>query len=149
LPPPPAAAAIVGCYDIYPTVLDLAGIPLPPQQKIDGISCRRAEKHRNLAARRLFHLVPAPGSWRQCPPGDWKLIRRFTERPGEYEGVHELFNLKEDLGETTNLARQMPEKVKALDALIDSFVRDTCALPETESGLQTTACKAAAGWCRA
>ncbi|MGV2335156.1 MAG UNVERIFIED_CONTAM: hypothetical protein LVR18_13940 [Planctomycetaceae bacterium] len=77
------------------------------------------------------------------------MIRRFTERPGEYEGVHELFNLKEDLGETTNLARQMPEKVKALDALIDSFVRDTCALPETESGLQTTACKAAAGWCRA
>ncbi len=56
------------------------------------------------------------------------MIRRFTERPTEYEGVHELFNLKDDLGETRNLARQLPEKVKALDALIDAFVRDTGAL---------------------
>ena len=36
----PAATsdAIVGCYDIYPTVLNLVGLPFPPQQKIDGIS---------------------------------------------------------------------------------------------------------------
>jgi arylsulfatase A-like enzyme len=124
-----SSAAIVGCYDIYPTVLDLAGIPLPPQQKIDGVSYAPVLQNAGTLQRDAYfiwfpHLVPGV-SVRQ---GDWKLIRRFTERPGEYEGVHELFNLKEDLGETTNLAGEMPEKVKALDALIDAFVRDTGAL---------------------
>ena len=60
--------------------------------------------------------------------GDWKLIRRFEERPDRYEGTRELFNLKDDLGETKNLAAQMPDKVKELDALIDAFVKDTGAL---------------------
>lgn len=127
--PATTSAAIVGCYDIYPTVLDLAGVPLPPQQKIDGVSYAQVLRNTGTLQRDAYfiwfpHLVPGV-SVRQ---GDWKLIRRFTERPTEYEGVHELFNLKDDLGETKNLATQMPEKVKALDALIDAFVRDTGAL---------------------
>ncbi len=121
--------AIVGCYDIYPTVLDLAGLPVPPQQRIDGVSYAPVLRGTGTLKRDAYfiwfpHLVPGV-SVRQ---GDWKLIRRFTERPGDYEGVHELFNLKDDLGETRNLAAQMPEKVKALDALIDTFVQDTGAL---------------------
>jgi hypothetical protein len=70
------------------------------------------------------HLVPGVS----VHQGDWKLIRRFQERPGDYEGTRELFNLKDDLGETTNLAAKMPEKVKELDALIDRFVAETGAL---------------------
>ncbi|MEZ5948286.1 MAG: hypothetical protein R3C12_03445 [Planctomycetaceae bacterium] len=59
--------------------------------------------------------------------GDWKLIRRFEPHPS-YPDLHELYNLKEDLSETNNLARQMPEKVKQLDTLIDQFVKETGAL---------------------
>jgi len=127
----PAATsdAVVGCYDIYPTVLDLTGLPIPSQQKIDGVSLAPVLRGTGTLQRDAYfiwfpHLVPGV-SVRQ---GDWKLIRRFTERPSDYEGVHELFNLKDDLGETKNLAAQMPEKVKTLDALIDDFVRDTGAL---------------------
>ncbi|MEY4178800.1 MAG: hypothetical protein RLY70_2374 [Planctomycetota bacterium] len=127
----PAATsdAIVGCYDIYPTVLNLVGLPFPPQQQIDGVSFAPVLRGTGTLQRDAYfiwfpHLVPGV-SVRQ---GDWKLIRRFTERPGDYEGVHELFNLKDDLGETKNLAAQMPEKVKSLDALIDDFIRDTGAL---------------------
>jgi len=127
--PATTSDAIVGCYDIYPTILDLAGLPLPQQQKIDGVSYAPVLRGTGTLQRDAYfiwfpHLVPGV-SVRQ---GDWKLIRRFTERPGDYEGVHELFNLKEDLGETKNLAAQMPEKVKELDTLIDAFVRDTGAL---------------------
>jgi len=39
-----------------------------------------------------------------------------------------LYNLRDDLGETTNLAARMPDKVRELDALIDAFVKDTGAL---------------------
>ena len=127
--PSTTSDAIVGCIDVYPTVLDLAGLPLPPQQTIDGVSYASVLLGTGTLRRDAYftwfpHLVPGV-SVRQ---GDWKLIRRFQERPADYEGVHELFNLREDLGETKNLASQMPEKVKALDNLIDAFVRDTGAL---------------------
>ena len=59
--------------------------------------------------------------------GDWKLIRRFEPHP-DYPEIRELYNLKDDIGETTNLARRMPDKVTELDALIDGFIRDTGAL---------------------
>ncbi len=40
--------------------------------------------------------------------GDWKLIRFFEDgRGGQYE---ELYNLREDMGETRNLAESVPEK---------------------------------------
>jgi hypothetical protein len=39
--------------------------------------------------------------------GDWKLVRME-------EGVEELFNLAEDLGETNNLAAERPDKLREL-----------------------------------
>jgi arylsulfatase A-like enzyme len=121
--------AVVGCIDLYPTILDLAGLPLPPAQTVDGLSFAPVLMQTGSFPRDTYfiwfpHLVPGVAVRR----GDWKLIRRFQERPADYEGLHELFNLKDDLGETNNLAAQLPEKVKELDALIDAFVNDTQAL---------------------
>ncbi len=121
--------AVVGCIDLYPTLLELAGVPLPPAQRVDGISLAPALRGTGGVAREAYftwfpHLVPGVA----VRQGDWKLIRRFTERPGDYEGLYELFNLKDDLGESQNLAARMPEKVRALDALIDAFVKETGAL---------------------
>jgi arylsulfatase A-like enzyme len=55
--------------------------------------------------------------------GDWKLISPlkvglFLEDAGS--GKWELYNLKEDIGETTNLAAKYPKKVKRLKALLKS-----------------------------
>jgi arylsulfatase A-like enzyme len=127
--PATTSDAIVGCIDLYPTVLDLAGLATPPQQKMDGLSFAPVLRGTGGFPRDTYftwfpHLVPGV-SVRQ---GDWKLIRRFTERPADFEGLHELFNLKDDLGETTNLAAKMPDKVKELNALIDTFVKETGAL---------------------
>jgi len=53
--------------------------------------------------------------------GDWKLIKR-------YEGeTFELFNLKNDIGEKTDLAERMPEKVKQLDAKLTALLKSTGA----------------------
>ena len=60
--------------------------------------------------------------------GDCKLIRRFKENPKYYEGLVELYNLKNDLGETTNLANEMPEKVEELGLLIDEHFAITGGL---------------------
>lgn len=122
-----ASREVVAAIDVYPTLLDMLGLPKPAQQTIDGVSIVPALKQSGRVPRDAYftyfpHLVPGI-SVRQ---GDWKLIRRFEPNP-EYPALRELFNLRDDLGETTNLAEKMPEKVKALDALIDRFLTETGA----------------------
>ncbi|OGV70509.1 MAG: N-acetylgalactosamine 6-sulfate sulfatase [Lentisphaerae bacterium RIFOXYA12_FULL_48_11] len=120
---------VVGCIDMYPTILDLTGIPMPKAQKIDGISFAPVLKQTGRLSRDAYfiwfpHLVPGVS----VRKGDWKLIRRFEERADKYEGTRELFNLRDDIGETKNLAGQIPDRVKELDELIDAFIKDTGAL---------------------
>ncbi len=52
--------------------------------------------------------------------GDWKLL--WLHKPMGTAGW-ELFNLREDLGETKNLASQYPDKVRELLALWDEYVK--------------------------
>jgi arylsulfatase A-like enzyme len=129
--PASTSAAVVGPIDFYPTVLELLGIPLPAQQLLDGESfagvLRGTGELRREAYFTWFPHVAPGAAVRQ---GAWKLIRRFEPTP-EYPNGFELFDLESDLGETRNLADAMPEKVKALDRLIDAFLRDTGAkLPQ-------------------
>ena len=120
--------AVVAAIDLYPTLLDALNLPKPKGHLIDGESILPVlEGTGNLKRKAYFtwfpHLVGAV-SVRQ---GDYKLIRRFEPQPN-YPEVRELYNLKEDIGETKNLATKMPEKLKELNALIDQFVKDTRAL---------------------
>jgi arylsulfatase A-like enzyme len=120
--------ALVGAIDLYPTILDALDLEKPTDHVVDGMSflpvlTKAGELKRDAYFTWFPHLIPAV-SVRQ---GDWKLIRRFEPHP-EYPDVRELYNLKEDLGETENLAKRMPGKVKELDALIDHFIEDSGAL---------------------
>jgi arylsulfatase A-like enzyme len=45
--------------------------------------------------------------------GDWKLIRFFADNDDGSDRF-ELYNLKDDIGETKNLAAQLPDRVKAM-----------------------------------
>ncbi len=82
----------------------------------------------------IFTYFPhAPGVPDWLPPsvsihlGDWKLIRIFH---GGQHGEHryKLFHLKEDLGEQHDLAEQLPERVRQLDALIEQHLVATNAI---------------------
>jgi len=56
--------------------------------------------------------------------GDWKLLRSYKfigDRKWSAEHKDELFNLKDDLGETQNLANQMPEKYAAMKKAFDEW----------------------------
>lgn len=56
--------------------------------------------------------------------GDWKLLRSFKyvgDKKWSTEHKDELFNLKDDLGETENLAEQMPEKYTAMKSVFDDW----------------------------
>jgi len=120
--------SIVGPIDLYPTILEAAGLEKPKEHIVDGESIVPILKQTGKLKRQAYftwfpHLVPAV-SVRQ---GDWKLIRRFEPHP-KYPETVELYNLKNDVGETRNLAGNMPKKVDEFQALIDVFVKETGAL---------------------
>ena len=78
----------------------------------------------------MFTYLPSHGNtphW--LPPsmsvhvGDWKLIRTFYY--GE-DNAHEyrLYNLRDDIGESNNLAKDHPAKVQELGDLIDAYIKE-------------------------
>ena len=123
---------VVGHIDLYPTLLDMIGIPPPAQQKIDGVSYAAVLRQTGKLNRSaFFNYFPhgrspgrAGGVW--VRRGDWKLFRWFGLAAHDPE-LYELYNLRDDLGETKNLATAQPALVKELDALIEAFLIDTGA----------------------
>jgi len=113
--------------DSFPTLCAAAGVVLPPERVIDGES--------------LMPLLRESGEWKRdalfwhfphyrgddvvpysiIRAGDWKLIKRYEGKP------FELFDLKNDMAETTDLSEKMPEKVQELDARLTAWLKDTAA----------------------
>jgi arylsulfatase A-like enzyme len=99
--------------DLYPTLLDLAGVPIPDANSVDGISLAPLLSGGPTNPRPLFWHYPHYGNQGGAPGGavrfgDWKLIEWYED------GMLELFNLKTDIGETNNLAAENPDKVREL-----------------------------------
>ena len=122
---------MVGAVDFYPTVLELLGVARPAKQKIDGVSYASVLKSSARLARPAYFNYFPHGNANKLPgvtvrAGEWKLIRWF-ETSARYPEKHELYNLRQDIGETKNLAGATPAKVKELDALIDRFLKETGA----------------------
>lgn len=94
--------------DFFPTMLELAGLPQQPELHADGQSLVSLLNGGDLAQRELYWHYPhyhgstwAPGA--SIRDGDWKLIEFY-----HYENV-ELYNLKRDPGEQTDLSQTEPE----------------------------------------
>ena len=122
--------AMIQTTDFYPTILANLGIKLPGNHPIDGYNITPALAGKSWNRKSMFTYFPhQPRVPDWLPPavdvhvGDWKLIRLFYQ--GE-NGAHGylLYNLKEDVGETNNLAAKYPEKVKEMDLLITNYLKD-------------------------
>lgn len=120
--------------DFYPTLLDALNLRPAKHQVCDGVSLLPVFKGEEFDHDPIFqyfpHSPPVP-DW--LPPsvsvhrGDWKLIRIYH---GGERGAHRflLYNLREDIGETNNLADAQPELVQELDGLIEEFLKRTKAV---------------------
>ena len=126
--------SLVQSEDLYPTILEMAGLPARPEQALDAFSMVPAIKGGEGLRKATFSFFPhAPHVPEWLPPsvcvrsGDWKLIRIFHDAPG---GGHryELYNLVSDIGERNNLAASQPERVQAMDAMIEKFLTETSAV---------------------
>lgn len=105
--------------DLFPTILAMVGVQLG--HPVDGVDLAPLLKGGEIKRDVLYWHYPhyanqvrSPGAPAGGGPGaairvdDWKLIQHFEN------GAHELYNLRDDIGETMNLAENMPEKVLEL-----------------------------------
>ncbi len=133
--------------DIFPTFLELGSAP-KPRQVLDGESLVKlfrdpAAKLQRDAIFQHFpgYLGSGPGLWRTTPVsliqrGDWKLMEYLED------GHLELYNLRDDIGETKNLAATMPDKAKELHAKLVAWRADVKApMPTKNEGTAVQAKK--------
>ena len=128
---------VVG-IDLYPTLLEMTSTPQPPHVVLDGVSLApllrdpTADLDRDAV---YWHFPaylqgrgdPGGGPFRTTPAGairqgNWKLIEWFET------GRLELYNLKQDLRESTNLASRHPDKLRALHEQLKGW-RETIQAP--------------------
>jgi len=119
--------------DFYPTILDLLGFGLMPQQHQDGISVRSILEGRgDPESRPLFWHYPHYGNQGGEPSSivrrdQWKLIHYWED------GRNELYQLTTDIHEDHNLAVQHPEKVQELEGqLMDFLVGMNASFPSPD-----------------
>lgn len=120
--------------DLFYTLLEAAGLPVPASLPRDGLSLAPLLKQpeARLPREALFfhypHYYHAP---RTTPVsavrfGDWKLLEYFEDRRVE------LYNLKEDPGESTDLSLSRPEQAAEMRRRLDAWRQSVrAALPQT------------------
>jgi arylsulfatase A-like enzyme len=122
---------VICSIDFYPTLLEIAGLKPQNGQVIDGVSLSSLLlKGRPLKQREVYchypHYTPATDNYPSTSVrlGDWKLIRVYGEGT-DRTPAYELYNLKNDIGESSNLATANPKLVAKLDKLIEKHVKET------------------------
>jgi len=119
---PGSTCSIPVCsVDFFPTFLEIAGDKVNPEWAIDGVSITPLLRQSGKPWRdalywhypHYHHSSPA-GAVRA---GDWKLIEFYEDRRVE------LYDVRNDIGETKDLAAEMPLKAKGMRALLEGWRR--------------------------
>ncbi len=104
-------------WDMMPTLADLTGQKVPV--KTDGISMlptlTGSRKQKNHAY--LYWEFHEDGGRQAVRVGNWKAVR---EKIASGNPTFELYNLEDDLAETTNLANKNPKQAKKLKKIMDT-----------------------------
>lgn len=138
------SAVPVSGIDWYPTLLELAGVPIPGEQEVDGVSLVPLLKGGSLSDRPLFWHYPHYGNQGGEPSSiiaenDWKLIFYHED------GRNELYHLGNDAIEQRDLAEALPKQVKKMRSALDAWLKATDAkFPKKDP--QFDASKRAARW---
>jgi arylsulfatase A len=116
--------------DFYPTMLEMAGLPLKKDEHKDGLSLLPLLKQSGSLSRDNlywhyphYHKTKPYGAIRHK---DYKLIEFFED------GKLELYDLKKDMAESKDLSQKMPEKTQELYAMMKKWRSDVGAqMPTT------------------
>ena len=104
----------VHSFDLFSTFLEIGGAKAPAGQTVDGISLVPLLKQQaRTLDREALHWHFPTSMWTRNPhgairKGRYKLIEHYDS------GAVELYDLANDIGETVNLAKDMPDKTAEL-----------------------------------
>jgi arylsulfatase A-like enzyme len=113
--------------DFYPTLLELAGIALKPEEHLDGVSLVPLLEGGTIPGRPLIWHYPHYGNQGGEPSsivrhGQWKLIHYYED------GRDELYNLDADVSEENDLSGHFPEKVRELKNELFDYLDEARAM---------------------
>lgn len=123
--------------DWFPTFCKLVGAELPQDREIDGKDLGPVlfENGNREDDTFLYYMFSSQEGYRE---GDWKIKRPYAGFAGtrgmKKVDAHDtlLFNLKNDPGETINLARDNPEKAAQMMRAMELAVKQLGPLPESK-----------------
>lgn len=109
--------------DFYPTILELAGLELKPEQHLDGLSLVSVIKGGAMNERPLIWHYPHYGNQGGEPSsiireGEWKLIHYYEDKR------EELYNLDKDLEEHNDVAEENRELVNSMSKKLFSMLEE-------------------------
>lgn len=130
----PQQAAV---YDMFPTILNLADAQNPASHAIDGRKLDTLLTAKSDAARDekfLMHYPHAPHRsdyWTSLRDGEWKVIYHYFPTEEASGGSHyQLYNLKSDPFEQSDLTKSNPAELKRLmQELIDGLEAQHAVYP--------------------
>ncbi|MBM3964874.1 MAG: sulfatase [Planctomycetes bacterium] len=121
-------------YDIFPTILEIAGITRPKEHVLDGQSLStlmRGEYDPDHRSDFLMHYPHSPHRsdyftvYRQ---GDWKLIYHYLPNRKDGMARYQLFDLNKDPFEQNDLAIEEMDKVRSMIGFMKRRLDDESAL---------------------
>ena len=131
----------INSVDLYPTLAELAGAERPKDYPLDGesyaglLTGKKSKLDRDAIHWHFpGYLGAGTDQWRTTPAGavrsgDYKLLEFFED------GQQHLYNVKNDISEDHDLAKENPEKVKELHAKLVAWRKQVGAkmpTPNTE-----------------
>ena len=120
---------IAGIIDLLPTFCEMTGTQVPTDRVVDGKNILPYMQAKELAEP-IHDTFIVPG--KTIRYNDWKLYvknvspggprNKWGDRLGAKKGT--LFNLKDDIGETTDVSENHPEVVAELNNMMDKFMTE-------------------------
>ncbi|MEC7409513.1 MAG: sulfatase [Planctomycetota bacterium] len=113
--------------DFYPTILEYCGLPLKPNQHLDGQSLvPLMSGEEKLNRENLYWHYPHYSNQGGFPAAalrnrDWKLIERFED------GRLHLYHLKDDPGERKDRSKDFPDRVMRMRENLHQWYREVDA----------------------
>ncbi|MBW3596012.1 MAG: arylsulfatase [Planctomycetes bacterium] len=124
---------VTGFEDWAPTLLDLTGAAKAIPAEMDGISFAPTLLGKSQPPRPfLYREFPSYGGQQSVRIGDWKGIRQNLAPRGKKDKPDldiELYNLAEDVGETTDVSAEHPAVVAQMEELMRSQHTPSEAFP--------------------
>lgn len=103
---------MLSTLELLPTLASLTQTHLPKNHSCDGYNATQTITGTEPSPRTEFLYYATHGKLTGIRQNNWKLLR-LNKKNSQTPEIH-LFNLADDLSETTNLAKQNPRKVETL-----------------------------------